>query len=187
MIYKKFLQYDELDCAAAALSTVLSRFKNKVSLYEVKKRMNRGAFGSSIQDIIDTSKKFGIYAEGLQGDYEELTQAIKDKEVKFPFIAHITKEGGTSHFIVINNIFKNRIIIFDPSSGDKKLDAREFNDIWTGNIIAFDAKTQKFKVYAKTNVKDTLSLIYPYRRILYIASTLIFIVSTFSILSAKAY
>lgn len=37
MIYKKFLQYDELDCAAAALSTVLSRFKNKVSLHEVKK------------------------------------------------------------------------------------------------------------------------------------------------------
>lgn len=48
MIYKKFLQYDELDCAAAALSTVLSRFKNKVSLYEVKKRMNRGAFGSVV-------------------------------------------------------------------------------------------------------------------------------------------
>ncbi|HEL2651161.1 TPA: ATP-binding cassette domain-containing protein [Streptococcus suis] len=187
MIYKKFLQYDELDCAAAALSTILSRFKNKVSLYEVKKRMHRSAYGSSIQDIIDTSNIFGIYAEGLQGNYQELLQAIKDKEVRFPFIAHINKEEGLSHFIVIKNIFRSKVLIFDPSTGDKQLDANEFNDVWTGNIVSFNPSSQKFKVYAKTSIKDTLNLIYPYRRVLYFASTLIFIVSIFSILSAKAF
>ncbi|HFI0136021.1 TPA: peptidase domain-containing ABC transporter [Streptococcus suis] len=187
MIYKKFLQYDELDCAAAALSTVLSRFKNKVSLHEVKKRMHRGAYGSSIQDIIETSNIFGIYAEGLQGNLEELIQAIKKKEIIFPFIAHINKGEGLTHFVVIKNIFNRKVFIFDPSSGDKQLNINEFNDLWTGNIVAFDPKSQKFKIYARTSIKDTLSLIYPYRRVLYVASTLIFGVSVFSIISAKAY
>lgn len=187
MMYKKFLQYDELDCAAAALSTVLSRFKNKVSLYEVKKRMHKSAYGSSIQDIIDTSNIFGIQAEGLQGNYQELIQAIKNKDVKFPFIAHINKEDGLSHFIVIKNIFKNKVYIFDPSSGDKQLNTIEFSDIWTGNIVSFNPTSQKFKVYAKTNINDMFKLIYPHRKILYIASILIFLVSILSILSAKAF
>lgn len=187
MIYKKFLQYDESDCAAAALSTVLSRFKNKVSLHEIKKRMNKGSYGSSIQDIIDTSRLFGLEAEGLEGNFEELANALKSKEVKFPFIAHINKNEEFSHFIVVQKIFNNKIFIFDPSSGSKKLTITDFVKIWTGYIVSFYEASQKYKIYAKTNIKDTIKLVYPYRKSLYIGSFLILIVSLLSILGSKAY
>ncbi|OQO71159.1 hypothetical protein BH747_03970 [Enterococcus villorum] len=182
-----FLQYDETDCGAAALATVLSILKNKVSLYEVKNRMYKNAYGSSIQDVIDSAKIFDIDAEGLIGTLEELMVGIKDKEIGYPFIAHVEKTNGQMHFIVVRNIRKNKVLVFDPGIGKYHISLEEFNNSWTGNIISFNDSSQEKKIYAKLSLKDSLELIKPYRAKLVGISLLILLISLMSTLGAKSY
>lgn len=182
-----FLQYDETDCGAAALATVLSILKNKVSLYEVKNRMYKNAYGSSIQDIINSANLFDVDAEGLTGTLEELIVEIKDKEIKYPFIAHVEKTNGQMHFIVVRNIRKNKVFVFDPGIGKYHISLEEFNNSWTGNIVSFNDSKQEKKIYAKLSLRDSLQLIKPYRAKLVGISFLILLISLMSTLGAKSY
>lgn len=187
MINHYFLQYDETDCGAAALATVLSILKNKVSLYEVKNRMYKNAYGSSIQDIINSANLFDIDAEGLSGTLEELVVEINSKEIRYPFIAHVEKTNGQMHFIVVRKIRNNKVFIFDPGIGKHYISIEEFNNSWTGNIISFNASKQEKKIYAKLSLKDSLELIKPYRAKLAGVSFLILLISLMSTLGAKSY
>lgn len=187
MMNHYFLQYDETDCGAAALATVLSILKNKVSLYEVKNRMYKNAYGSSIQDIIDSANLFDIDAEGLTGTLEELIVEIKNKEIRYPFIAHVEKSNGQMHFIVVRKIRNNKVFIFDPGIGKHYISIEEFNNSWTGNIISFNASKQEKKIYAKLSLRDSLELIKPYRAKLAGISFLILLISLMSTLGAKSY
>lgn len=187
MMNHYFLQYDETDCGAAALATVLSILKNKISLYEVKNRMYKNAYGSSIQDIIDSANLFDIDAEGLTGTLEELIVEIKNKEIRYPFIAHVEKSNGQMHFIVVRKIRNNKVFIFDPGIGKHYISIEEFNNSWTGNIISFNASKQEKKIYAKLSLRDSLELIKPYRAKLAGISFLILLISLMSTLGAKSY
>ncbi|NKD39827.1 peptidase domain-containing ABC transporter [Enterococcus casseliflavus] len=182
-----FLQYDETDCGAAALATVLSILKNKVSLYEVKNRIFKDAYGSSIQDIVDSANRFDVDAEGLTGTLDELILEIKSTTIRYPFIAHIEKTNGQMHFIVVRNIKKNKVFVFDPGIGKYHMSLEDFNKSWTGNIISFNDSKQEKKIYAKVSLKDSLQLVKPYRVKLMSISFLILIISLMSILGAKSY
>lgn len=184
---KYFLQYDETDCGAAALATTLSILKNKISLFEVKNRINKTIYGSSIQDIIDAANLFDIKAEGLNGDIDELQTAIKNKEISFPFIAHIEKLDGMAHFVVVTKISRGKVFIFDPSSGKTIKSIVNFENSWTHNIIVFDSSQQKQKVYAKVSLDLLFQLIEPYKKKLTTVSILILLISLMSIIGAKSY
>lgn len=92
MFNKGVLQNDENDCGAAALATVLKIYKKNVPLYEVKQKVIHDNAGSSILELSNGAKEFGIEPTELTGTHEDLTEAINSGQVKFPFIAHVVKE-----------------------------------------------------------------------------------------------
>lgn len=187
MISSGVFQTDENDCGAAALATVLKIFRKNIPLHKVKREVLNDSNGASILDLSKGAKYFGLLPSELQGNYQELLEAINLNEVKFPFIAHVIKDESFYHFIVVTKKSRNKFYIFDPASGKKSITNEEFSEIWTGNIITFD-KSDSFQT-RRINVSfyKSLNILKEYKKYIYINLILIGIVSLCSIISARFY
>lgn len=187
MFINGVFQSDENDCGPAALATVLSIYRKKIPLYKIKNEVLKNTEGSSIWGLSSAAKTYDLKPNELQGNYNELIEAINTEEVKFPFIAHVIKDEFHYHFIVVVKKKQDKIHIFDPSSGTKKLSGSEFEKIWTGNIITFE-KSESFKTeYINIGFLKSLSLLKEYKKYLYLNLFIMVIISFFSIVSAKLY
>lgn len=187
MFNKGVLQNDENDCGAAALATVLKIYKKNVPLYEVKQKVIHDNAGSSILELSNGAKEFGIEPTELTGTHEDLTEAINSGQVKFPFIAHVVKEDEQYHFIVILKQGKTNFSAFDPSYGHKRMDVDHFLKVWTGNLITFEKQRTFKKEYSRRYLFKSLILLKGYKKNIYISLFLTFFVTLCSIISAKFY
>ena len=123
-------QHDATDCAAACLATICMHYKKEITI-------------SKLRDIVGTDNK-GPTLSGLEYGAEKLgfdTKAIRvDKDSfrsKFtlPAIAHVIKDEGLSHFVVIHKVNKNKIVILDPAKGVEKKEIEEFFKSFDGILL----------------------------------------------------
>ncbi len=123
-------QHDATDCAAACLATICMHYKKEITI-------------SKLRDIVGTDIK-GTTLSGLEYGAEKLgfdTKAIRvDKDSfrsKFtlPAIAHVIKDEGLSHFVVIHKVNKNKIVILDPAKGVEKKEIEEFFKSFDGILL----------------------------------------------------
>lgn len=138
MKYPYVRQHDQNDCGAACLAMVAACYDLKMPLGKYRELIKTDGAGSTIYGIIDGAKEIGFEASGLKGSYTELLQEYKDKKIKLPIIAHIIKENGMKHFIVIYEIREKYVKIGDPSIGIMKMPIKLFVERWTGYIITFE-------------------------------------------------
>lgn len=134
---KMICQHDEYDCGAAALAMILSYFGSKVPMAVCRELTNTDKDGTNFYGIISGAKKCGIIGEALQGNITELIGGVQSGEIKVPFIAHCVIDNGRGHFVVVRKITSEKIYIYDPAKGKRKLSIEEFGGEWTGNIINF--------------------------------------------------
>lgn len=92
----------------------------------------------------------------LSGTFKELINEIDTRNINFPCIAHVITLEGMSHFVVLTNMSKGKIELFDPGFGSKEISHSEFEKLWTGNLITFSKnnsnyleKESKFKPFKK--------------------------------------
>lgn len=111
---KGYYQYNQEDCGAACLATILNYYGRKASISILKNKMLYDKNGASVLSIIETAKKYGIESEAYEGTLDELKKEIGEGNFQLPLILHIEKKEIGGHYVVLKKIKNGKIKIFDP-------------------------------------------------------------------------
>lgn len=133
MSIKFIRQLDEKDCGPCCLAMILNFYGKKVSISELRNLSKTDNKGTNLYGMINAGKHMGLNIEGLKAEN------TKDLEhLRFPIIAHIINESGYEHFIIIEKIKNEKVLIIDPAKGKYKLPIIEFEKYWTRIILTVE-------------------------------------------------
>lgn len=124
-------QHDIKDCAAACISTICSQYGLKLSIAKIRDMAGTDKQGTSVYGIIKAAEKLGFSAKAFKTENKE------DILTNFPLpaIAHVMLENNMSHYVVIHEISKKKIIVADPAKGILNYELADFFKIWTGILV----------------------------------------------------
>lgn len=134
---KTISQHDERDCGAACLAMIATYFGYPLTIAKSRELTKTDRTGTNLYGMVEGAAKIGLEAEALSGDPEELLYSLNNKELHFPFVAHIISEQGMLHYVVVYGQKRGAFLIADPGRGKERLEKKDFFDLWTGYIVAF--------------------------------------------------
>ena len=128
-------QYD-YSCGAAAVSTLLSHHYGTPTpeqdvfqeMYEKGDKTKIHKEGFSLLDMQRFLAARGFRADGFKLPIEKLIAE------KLPAIVLIT-DRGFNHFVVVKGFEDGRILIGDPSTGNRVVSMERFQEIWRNKIL----------------------------------------------------
>lgn len=142
---KEVYQSEVAECGLASLTMILNYYGKEYSLQHMRDLYLTSLEGVNLEDIINVAEKEGLNALPFNIDIEDLY------EIKTPCIAH----WDNNHFLVIEKVKKNKVIIVDPSTGKKEISFQEFSKHFTGYICEFE-KSLNFSISTeKKEVKNS--------------------------------
>lgn len=185
---KGIKQHDKKDCGIACLVTIFRYYGMKISIGKLREFTRVDKNGVSLYALVETAKSFGFDAEALEGTSEELNESILNKEITFPFIAHVITKEKFEHFVIIERMNKNKIKVFDPATGSRTFLLDEFLKMWTGYVVKI-AKSESFQ---KRNLKrgeyfKFFKIIFSQKKSLILTMIASLTISMISIISAMLY
>lgn len=129
-------QKHDFSCGSAALASLLTYHYNRPveekSVIEVMYRNGDKAKirkeGFSLLDMKNYLQSLGLRANGYQ---EGLDKLVK---VGIPAIVLINRKGYM-HFVVVQGVTKNKVLIGDPALGRKVVKRKEFEKMWQNKIL----------------------------------------------------
>lgn len=188
---KGLYQYNQEDCGAACLATILHYHKKKTTISILRNEMNYDKNGASVLSIIETAEKYGLESEAYEGNYEELRNQVELKEFNYPMIVHVEREDGSGHFLVIKRIYKDKVKVFDPKEGNVTLTTETFVSQWTGIVICFEQRIDIDEISMKSknfnNYYRYLKILYREKKLFVSSILLSIMISLISILGAWIY
>lgn len=99
--------------------------------------------------------------------FDNKKQLLTNKDLPFPAIAHVVLDKRYQHFVVIQKIDKNYLLIADTAQGMRKMTPEEFFQIWTGVLLLITKKTPfETEPPKKGLARQFLQLIYPHKALL---------------------
>ena len=143
--YQCTMQHDASDCAAAAMSTVLLRYKQELSLMKIREIIGTDLYGTSIKGIVSGFETLNFQVKALRVDIKDL-----DEGVTYPAIAQVHTQEGLDHFVVIQKVRKDCFFISDPAKGNYKMTREKFQETFT-NVLIVMVPTSEFE---KIKYKD---------------------------------
>lgn len=166
------------DCGVACIAMMINHFyKYEIDLQQVKNYLSIHDDELSFYDVIDLASNFY-----LKGDAFKVEQDFLELKNKVPFLAQVINSDGLLHFVIVESILQNNLIVFDPSKEKKiKQNISEFLKCFNSNVIIFKSNIKSFNKDFKFNFKKFLN-IFNFDFILYLlinlVSTLLFILDT---------
>ena len=118
------------DCGITCLYNIIRYYKGNVSIEKLRELTHTNENGTSIYNILETSKTLGLDAKAYRCDLNDLAN------LEFPIIAYL-KLDKYYHFVIIKDIDIDKISIFDPIRGDIDYSMEEFTNVWQNIIITF--------------------------------------------------
>ena len=136
MFHKKIdyiSQVDERDCGVAALAMILSHYKTHLSLAKLRDLAKTDMEGTTALGIVNAANSLDFETIPIQADLS----LFNKKDLPFPFIVHVIKEGKYPHYYVVYGMNGDQLLIADPDStvGKTKMTKVHFNKEWTGVSI----------------------------------------------------
>lgn len=111
--YPCVLQHEQSDCAAAVVATILSVYKNELSIMAIRDVIGTDMYGTTVKGIVTGLKKLYFDVKPIRVLLNEITA-----EVTKPLILQTVNELGANHFVVLHHITKNgKYVIADPAKG----------------------------------------------------------------------
>lgn len=172
MSFKKSFvpQIDARDCGVAALASIAKWYGSDYSLAHLRELAKTNKEGTTALGIIKAAQEIGLETRAVQADMA----LFEMKEVTYPFIVHVNKEGKLQHYYVVYRSKKDSLIIGDPDPAINitKMTEERFCSEWTG-VAIFLAPEPGYKPHKdkKNGLFDLLPLIFKQQSlILYIVS-----------------
>lgn len=129
-------QKHDFSCGSAALASLLTyhyrRPVEEKAVIEVmyrngdKEKIRREGF--SLLDMKNYLLSLGLRANGYQQDLDKLVK------VGIPAIVLINRKGYM-HFVLVQGVTKNKVLIGDPALGRKVVKRKEFEKMWENKIL----------------------------------------------------
>lgn len=152
------------DCAVACLYNIIRYYDGNISMDKLRKLLKTDDSGTSIYNVVEVSKSLGLKSCAYHCELNDLCN------LNFPIIAHIKIENKYEHFVIIDSIVDDLIIVHDPIRGFITYDIDKFDSEWSNIIITFEKtqnivneKTDKYYkniiLYLKSNIKSIVCFI----------------------------
>lgn len=150
-------QVDEADCGVACLAMILKHYHAQVSIAHLRHLAKTNMEGTTALGLVKTAEQFKLEVQAIKADMS----LFDIKDLKYPFIVHVIKDGDLFHYYVVLGKTKTHIIIADPdpSVGIKRMSKKRFEKEWTGITLLMAPTTEFVPVKEKKN--NFLSL-FPY-------------------------
>lgn len=120
-------QTEPSDCGAAALLMVLRYYGCHVSLEEIRAASSASRDGSNAASMIIAAREYGLQSSGYK------VSADRVAELPLPCILH----WNNNHFVVLDEIRKDKVWINDPAQGRRVLTREELNAHYSGVALVF--------------------------------------------------
>ncbi|XQA62015.1 peptidase domain-containing ABC transporter [Xanthomonas sacchari] len=137
---KALIQSEASECGLASLAMIASAYGQQLGLPEMRRRFPLSIKGARLGDLIDIAHKLGFFARPLRLDMEDLGR------LKLPCILH----WDLNHFVVLTNVGKAKVTVFDPAVGERRLLINEVSKHFTGVALEItpgaDFKPQKVEL-----------------------------------------
>jgi len=121
------LQMHASECGAACLGSLLAYFGRWVPLAELREKCEVSRDGSSAASILRASRHYGLECSGLSVRTEQL------RKLELPLILF----WQFSHFVVLEGFDDRNYYLNDPSTGRRRLSAKEFTMGYSGVALRF--------------------------------------------------
>lgn len=123
--YPFFQQQSSSDCGAASLVMVGRYWGKRLSVNRLRDLANVDRNGASLRGLAAAAESIGFVSRPVKASLNKLA------EQRLPAIAHW--EG--KHYVVVYKITRDRVILCDPSIGQRSLSHAEFKAGWTGYAL----------------------------------------------------
>lgn len=126
-------QVDEADCGVACLAMILKHYHAQVSIAHLRHLAKTNMEGTTALGLVKTAEQFKLEVQAIKADMS----LFDIKDLQYPFIVHVIKDGDLLHYYVVLGKTKTHIIIADPdpSVGIKRMSKKRFEKEWTGITI----------------------------------------------------
>ena len=172
------LQDGSSECGAACLLSIIRYFEGNYPMSRLLELTNTDKSGTNFYNLKKASEDIGFSTTAYKLESLDYLKIIVPS-----ILCHII-ESNNQHFVVIYKIYKNKIILMDPACGERVVDIRCFNNIWTGNVLKL-TPIKKINIYneskflnklIKKTIISNLKLIFKVllHSFIYIISTIIF-------------
>ncbi|MDU5459235.1 MAG: cysteine peptidase family C39 domain-containing protein, partial [Streptococcus mitis] len=153
---KIILQNNEEDCLLACYTMLLNDLGHRVPLYEVYDRDSLPADGLSVSYLLTLNDRFGVTINAYHASIDELLKVYQ--KTKQRMIIH----WNNDHFVVLEKITSEQVLIVDPAIGQVRYRKSEFMEHYSETMIMVnkgsDFKSQKYNSIFWKYFKKTLQM-----------------------------
>ena len=129
------LQMEATECGAACLAMILGYYGKNISLEKIRTDCGVSRDGAKATHILKAAEKYGLKGKGFKMELSVLQQGL----IMPPVILF----WNFNHYVVFEGFKGNKACINDPAVGRRFVEAEEFNEAFTGVVLAFE-KTEEW-------------------------------------------
>ncbi len=122
-------QYTETDCGPACLLAVLRHHGGETSLAAIRHLAGTDTAGSSLFQLARAAERLGFDAVGASGTYDDLARE------PMPVVAHVVTSDGLQHFVAVEAVRDEDVLVMDPAVGRRRLARTDFEAMWQTRAV----------------------------------------------------
>ena len=130
------------------LYNIIKYYDGNIDIDKLKDKLKTDKNGTSVYDIVKVSNELGLKSIAYECELNDLCT------LNLPIIAYLKINDKYDHFVIIDKIIDDELMIFDPIRGYIKYEFETFSKEFKNIIITFEKtenliKEQKDQFYKK--------------------------------------